>query len=252
MTIGGSQTTGKRRVMASSSTKRKRSKSARKGRGSQILGKIGAAYVPPSRTTLAMSSGPFQAAKFMNFLYENALAKINPGMTLWAASYVNNDMYDFDKSGYFGNKQPLYYDALLSGTGPYKAYKVISWKTTFTIINASTVPVNIWVAPALTAAAEVDTAAEADNFPGVKKLFLTEAGGSHQQDTITVTGHIDDIFTGFEKDLNTLGAYNTGPGGPVYGALLAQSADGVANAVVYVAVKHEAYTELLQVDAIVS
>lgn len=253
MAIAGSQSTGRKskKSVRSASTKRsaKRSKTSN---GSKILGKIGAAYVPPSSTTMATCSGPFSASKFVNFLYENELTKINPGLTFWASSHVNNDMFDFDKSGYYGNKQPLYYDSLLSGTGPYKAYKVISWKTTFTVVNASTVPVTVWVAPALTAAGEVDTAAEADNFPGVKKLFLTEATGSHQMGTITVTGHIDDVFNGFEKDLNMLGAYNTGPGSPIYGSLLAHSADGVANAIVYVAVRHEAYTELLQVDSLVS
>jgi len=41
-----------------------------------------------------------------------------------------NDMYDYDNTGEAGNKQPLYYDALLSASGPYKQYKTISWKTT--------------------------------------------------------------------------------------------------------------------------
>jgi len=29
-----------------------------------------------------------------------------------------NDMYDYDNTGEAGNKQPLYYDALLSASGP--------------------------------------------------------------------------------------------------------------------------------------
>jgi len=39
-----------------------------------------------------------------------------------------NDMYDYDNTGEAGNKQPFYYDALLSASGPYKQYKTISWK----------------------------------------------------------------------------------------------------------------------------
>jgi len=31
-----------------------------------------------------------------------------------------NDMYDYDNTGEAGNKQPLYYDALLSASGPIK------------------------------------------------------------------------------------------------------------------------------------
>lgn len=247
-TPGGSQLTAGRRPYASASTKRKRSKLT----FTRYLGRGLGAYVPPSTTTLAKSEGPFSNAKKVTFLYENALTKVTPGATYSVLSYVNNDMYDFDKSGSLGNKQPLYYDSLLSASGPYRAYKVISWRTTFTIINATACPINVWVASAMTGAAEIDSVTEADNFPGVKKLYLTEAGGSHQQDTITVTGHIDDTYSGFEKDLNLLGAYNSGPGGPSFGAFIVSAGDGASNITYYVAVKHEAFTELSQVDALVS
>jgi len=42
-----------------------------------------------------------------------------------------NDMYDYDNTGEAGNKQPLYYDALLSASGPYKQYKTISCHVVF-------------------------------------------------------------------------------------------------------------------------
>lgn len=222
-------------------------------RGSDILGKIGGSYVPPSRTTLANAQGPFANKKFVTFLYENSSTGYAPGAATGNLSYVCNDMYDFDKSAsILGNKQPLYYDSLLSASGPYKAYKVISWKTTFTFTNDAAVPLNVWVAPALTAAVELDSVVEADNYPGIKKLTLSAKGGSKDQQSITVKGHIDDIFSGFEKDLNMIGAYNGGPGSPIYGSVMVQSADAATAVVVYVRVKHEAYTELLQVDALVS
>lgn len=237
--------------MKSASTKRRLGK-ARMNKANVILGKIGASYVPPSRTTMAGCQGPFSGTKYVTFLYENALAKVNPGTTLWSLSTIPTGMFDYDVNNYLGNKQPLYFDQLLSATGPYKSYKVISWKTTFTFINEGTTPVNIWVAPALTGAAEVDTAAEADNFPGVKKLYLTSPSGSQNKGSIVVTGHIDDVWKGITEDSGLIGSYTSNPGVPVYTSIVAQAADGVANCICYVAVKHEAYTELLNVDAIVS
>ena len=43
-----------------------------------------------------------------------------------------NDMFDLDRTtlGKLGNKQPTFFDAILSSTGPYKNYYVESWETT--------------------------------------------------------------------------------------------------------------------------
>jgi len=54
-------------------------------------------------------------------------------------------MYDYDNTGEAGNKQPLYYDALLSASGPYKQYKTISWKTTWYFMNQTACPGYIYI-----------------------------------------------------------------------------------------------------------
>ena len=51
----------------------------------------------------------------------------------------------------FGNKQPLYYDALLSASGPYKNYKVNSWRTTYTIEQLRMHPMTCWAIPPISA-----------------------------------------------------------------------------------------------------
>jgi len=86
----------------------------------------------------------------------------------------------------FGNKQPLYFDTLFTASGPYKQYKVHSWKATWTFVNTSATPQSIWVIPPIAAAAEIDSAAEADNFPGVKRLYLAPNGGGDSKGTVTV------------------------------------------------------------------
>jgi len=45
-------------------------------------------------------------------------------------------------------------------------------------MNQTACPVDIFISPPLNAANECDTVAEADNFPGVKRLRLTAATGS--------------------------------------------------------------------------
>ena len=148
-------------------------KNRRVSRPYTTLGRIGG-KVAPSQTTLAKSGGPFTGRKYMTFLYENALTRVLPASVLSVLHCCPNSLYDFDKTGSsFGNKQPLYYDTMLTVSGPYKAYQVISWKTTYTIVNNSAVPITVFAIPPISATGEIDSIAEADNFPGVKRLFLT-------------------------------------------------------------------------------
>jgi len=85
-----------------------------------------------------------------------------------------NDMYDYDNTGEAGNKQPLYYDALLSASGPYKQYKTISWKTTWYFMNQTACPVDIFISPPLNAANEC-TPSQKQTISPVKRLRLTAA-----------------------------------------------------------------------------
>lgn len=215
------------------------------------LGKI-TGKVSPSSTTLSNCPGPFSGKKFVTFLYENALTQIAGAANVITFTSKPNDMYDFDNTGDAGNKQPLYYDSLLTASGPYRAYKVFSWKTTYTFINGTGCPVDIFVSPPIAGTGEFDSLAEADNFPGVKRLKLTAATGSKTMGTVTVTGHIKDVYPTISEDANFYGAYNTSPTFLVYQNVLVRASDGTSGAIVYFSVKHEAYTELSTVDALVS
>jgi len=61
-------------------------------------------------------------------------------------------------------------------------------------MNQTACPVDIFISPPLNAANECDTVAEADNFPGVKRLRLTAATGSKNYGQITTTGHLRDVY----------------------------------------------------------
>ena len=233
----------------------KPTKRRKTAKANTTLGRI-AGKVAPSRTTMARAIGPFANKKFVTFIYENELTGSGAAAALTVLSTANNSLYDYDKTtgGIFGNKQPLYYDNLLSSSGPYKIYKVISWKTTYTIVNVSSVvPVTVWAIPSVNAAAEVDSAAEADNMPGVKRIYLTNQYGSKSTGTITVYGHVNDCYPAPDtSSANLGGTYGSDPGTIIYGGLIIHSADGTTTPSVYVAVRHEAYTELEIVDALVS
>ena len=129
-----------------------------------------------ARTTLQKADGPgqpFPRSKLVNLIYENQLTAVTAGGAAFVArSTKPNSAYDFDNNGDFGNKQPLYYDALLTASGPYKNYKVDSWITTYTIINEADVAMTVWAIPPVSASAEIDSAAEADNFPGSKEVIF--------------------------------------------------------------------------------
>lgn len=220
--------------------------------GGDVLGRI-TGKIPASSTTLSRAPGPFSGRKYVTFLYENALTRVGGATNVLNVTTKPNDMYDYDNSGDAGNKQPLYYDTLMTASGPYRQYKVISWKTTYYFVNNTTgVPIDIFISPPIAATAEFDSLAEADNFPGVKRLRLTGSGGSKSMGQVTVTGHVKDVFPTYADDAAFVGAYNGSPGTIIYQVALIRGSDGSTAPDVYVSVKHEAYTELNYLDAVVS
>jgi len=211
-----------------------------------------------SKTTLQRLDGPgqpFPRLKVVNLIYENALTTASfSGAASGVLGTKPNSAYDYDNSSgaSFGNKQPLYYDTLLSVSGPYKNYKVDSWTTTYTVVNDGDAAVTVFAMPPVTGTSEIDSVTEADNFPGVKRLYLTAKTGSKSYGTITVNGNLKDAYPSATGDLGFVGAYNTDPAYLVYSGLIAASADGTTALSLKVAVRHVMHTTLQVIDALVS
>jgi len=55
----------------------------------------------------------------MTFIYERAYSAYGAAFT--HAQVMSNSLYDFDKNGVFGNKQPLYFDTMVTAAGPLSA-----------------------------------------------------------------------------------------------------------------------------------
>jgi len=195
---------------------------------------------------------PFPRSKTVNLIYENQLSYVNSATAFYNYSVLLNSAYDFDKGTVLGNKQPLYYDSVLSASGPYRFFKVKSWKTTWTFVNHGAKPITVWISPPVSGTGELDSAAELDNFPGVKRIYLTEAGGSKTLGSVVTNGNIADVYKAGDKDFSFYGSYNTDPSYTIYGGFGVQSSDATATPLFSVAVRHEMLTELDVVDALVS
>lgn len=197
----------------------------------------------------------FHAPKTVSLVYENALTAYAAGAVTGAIQTKPNSAFDYDNSSgaIFGNKQPLYYDSLLSASGPYRNYKVNSWKTTYTIINTGASPITVFAFPPISGTSEVDSLAEADNFPGVKRLYLTAATGSKNIGTLTVTGNIEDVYpSSGASEGGFIAAYNADPTYLCYSGLILSSGDGTTNVTAQIAVRHVMNTTLQAIDALVS
>lgn len=210
-------------------------------------------YVRQVGTDLMLSKVPFNPVRYHSFVYENELTPLSGATNVLVRPVAFNDLYDFDRDGNFGNKQPLYFDALLSASGPYRNFKVISWVTTYTIVNATTgVPLTVWAMPPMPLASDIDSVAEADNMPGVKRAFLTGREGGGNKATITTKGHIGDVFPTYMDDASLQGNWQSSPSAICHGALIVKGSDGSTAPSVYVAIKHVAFTMLSGLDALVS
>lgn len=204
-------------------------------------------------TNIAKTTGPFPPRKFYNFEYSNALTQYSPAATTGYVSCKPSDLYDFDNNAgaYFGNKQPLFYDSLLTTTGPYKAYKVHSWVITYTITNQSAGPVTVFGFPSLATSSEMDIVSEMDNWPGVQRLFLSASGGAKSMGTLTVKGGLGDVYPQDITASSLGGSWNASPTAPIYGGV-GFSSGTPDNVSVSIAVKATLYTELGVMDSTVS
>lgn len=202
--------------------------------------------VRSSKTTLAKSATPFPPVRWVTFEYRNGLVSRVPVSLEDVVSYGCNDIFDFDRTtGFLGNKQPLFYDDLLSSVGPYKQFRVLSWVTTFTIINRGAAPITMWLCPPHISASDIDTAFETDALPGVIKKFVDVTGGMSMV-SITSKGHMKDVYAGYINDSNLTGTSASSPGTTVFGALVLRS---TATLSYEIAVEHHAYTQLTGLDA---
>jgi len=185
--------------------------------------------------------------------YNSNMVAIDVAAASTYYSFVLNGMYDFDFNDILGNKQPLYMDELLTADGPYKTYKVLSWKTTIHVINDSLDPLLCYWSQS-NAVAEADTLVEVQNRPNVRELILTQRDGAANQGKIIAPGNVNDIVGTIRNPADLAASYNGNPAGTLWGTLFFYNPGGVVSTPInaWLKITHDFEVELSTADGIIS
>lgn len=205
---------------------------------------------------LQVSRGPFPIRMNTALVYKAPSTTIASGgiVSYAGLSLALNNMYDFDYNNVLGNKQPLFYDQLLSVDGPYKSYKVNAWKTTIRFINLSDKALYVYYDPCTALITESDSPSEIQNRRGVQSFLLTGQANAKPMCTITKYQTLKSFYpNSVNSSENFSAGYNASPSTLAYSNLIWQTVDnsvGVFN--VAIQVQHIFYCTLYNPDSITS
>lgn len=156
------------------------------------------------------------------------------------AQFNLNNPYDFDYSNLMTNKQPLGWDNLMNAS-MYRAYRVQSWVTTFTVINRGAYPLRVLYAQS-NGVTDCNAVSEAMNWPGVVMKSIGPSTGLNKV-TFTVPGNVRRICPEYRDQAAQGAAYSTGPAATATGNLILY--DSAGNAIdVDVQVSHVFHTSI--------
>lgn len=204
-----------------------------------------------------LQKGPFPKIMHTQLVYQgNMVQDISTGVgnsysyTQWRP----NDLFDFDYTNNFGNKQPLFYDQLLSSTGPYKRFLVNAWKTTLTVFNLSDKGLEVFVdTNTMNTFLDTDTLGEIANRRGVIKRVITAQNNAKPMCTISFYRKLKSIVPESRSAVGEWGGYfNSSPNNYIANTLACQSIDGISTHTVRVKISHIFYVTLFETDALVS
>ena len=225
--------------LVSSAPAKKHKGMPKRGKGSPELYSKGQIYPDVFHTTMRYSS---------NLVPITSIASATTFHSL-----ILNGMFDFDFNNTFGDKQPLYYDQLLTSTGPFKAYNCKKWKTVVEVYNQSSNPLSLyWTQSA--DSAEGDSLIEAQNRPNVRELILTAKGGSKDKGKITAPGSMVEIFGDIINPESAIGSFAGNPTVKAYGTLFFSNPGATSSTLIdcFVRIVHDFDVALSSVDGTVS
>lgn len=204
-----------------------------------------------------LQKGPFPRVMHTQLVYQgNMVQDVATGMgnsysyTQWRPT----DCFDLDYSNNFGNKQLLYYDQLLTATGPYKRFIVNAWKTTLTVFNLSDQGLEVFVdTNTINSFLDTDTLSEMSNRKGVIKRVITSKDNAKPMCTISWFKSLKSIVPNARASINEWGGYfNTSPNNYITNTLACQSIDGTSTHTIRVKIQHIFYVSLFETDSILS
>lgn len=214
-----------------------------------------------SRTLVSkVMRSPFPPIFNTTFSFPREAVEWHIGARSSSAVFKLNSLFDFDYSNVIGNNQPVYYDQLLSSTGPYTRYRVKSWRLKLTVINITgfgTVNsrcVQVVYGQGQLANTDVDTFAECIQQPNAQVQLLQWYGGAEASTAVCcMNGSVDDFIPRDSQGDDFQALFNADPVRIIYGYLAVQNTDG-ASAICDLAIQPEIEidAELFTQDAIPS
>lgn len=213
-------------------------------------------YVRKRRPTLRLSKGPFPRVMSTQLVYKNPSATItSTGINSYNYCQFNlNSMWDFDITNVLGNKQPLFFDQLVTIDGPYRRFKVNAWKTTIKFLNLTDKAMYCYYDPASTALTEADTILEVENRRGVISRLVTAQANAKPMCTISKFQTLKQVLPqSVNQSENFMGTHSANPATQVYGTLLWKTLDGSTSSFsVGIQVTHTFYCQLYDADSVQS
>ena len=205
----------------------------------------------------SIAKAPFPMRKNCTFLYKQPSTTITSAgiNAFYAIRFRCNSLFDFDYDDLIANKQPLFYDQLLSDTGPYRTYKVNAWKTTYKIVNLETSrTLMVYFDPgSLAGPNDADTSLEVRNRPYVQSRILTPIGSGGAQTTIKSFRKVKQFIPPTAADSTFTASYSSSPSSLVYASLNIVPADSSVTAYSFmIEVSHVFYCTFYNQDAVVS
>lgn len=138
-----------------------------------------------------------------------------------------NSLHDPD--GTSVGHQPLYYDQLLTSSGPYSRYVVYKTKVKITVTNISANPV-IFAFYLQSGPVDYPSRETLAEKPMCKKVFLPQSGGGPVVRSITLNVPIHKVFgvlrARIMNDDAYVGTYNTNPSQLAFGVAMMYSQPG--------------------------
>jgi len=205
---------------------------------------------------LAYSKGPFPKVMQTQLVYKQPSTTITSnGLLNFNYLQLNlNSMWDLDITNVFGNKQPLFFDQLVTTEGPYKKFKVNAWKTTFKFINLSDKPMYVYYDPGSLFQSDSDTVIEIENRRGVISKLVTAQSNASPMATISKYTTLRSVIPqSVNMSENFMGTHSANPSTQVYGTLFWKTLDGSTTAFsVGVQITHVFYCQLYDHDSVQS
>lgn len=200
--------------------------------------------------------GPFSNQMNTVLVYKSPadLALTSVGFSTTFCRMVANGLFDFDYDNILSNKQPLYFDQLLSSTGPYRRYRVNAWSISLKVMNTTDYPCEVFYDPGTFASInDTDTLAEISNRPKVIYKYLSGVSGAKPYVNIKSYRTLASIATPAGKgDNDWIATYAANPSLPIYATLFLRTIDGVSVPSARVSVSAKFYITCFDADAVSS